>query len=670
MEQRSRQLMQNRETLEPTTAPSPEPTPVPTPEPTPAPTPAPTPVPTLRPTPGRPNTPQPTPRPTPSPTTQRPTLSPTTQRPTFPGETLPPTVTPSLPPTVSTAAPTTSRTTSTLEFNLLPFSITVQGAVPAEESFRTAVASYLLENMDLKLDLQDLDEEGRIIQVTLEPSPVRQRQRVLQSNTRLDYIGQILVLANPSQLTEGDVLVAQIQAVENTSELQAYLYDNASANADPLLLSQVQLQSRDAVRAINGGVPTASPVDDDDKNFGGLIAGLAVALLLILLGVGLLIYQRKKRKPPPPPPLEMLEEADDDEDTLGATSFEKATREKTTKNGVFPMSMMLKTQDRNGNLVTSSSTRKNRQVQKALADHQVLSERGSLYAKPVDSRISTPTPPQFAISDIERSNSYEETEMEILKAIQNNENDKQGKTTQQGKTTPVMDLNLTRTPERAIDLSRPSDRNPRGFLSPIVTPPKPSTPRKDVLDEDNVADRSMESLMSHDDDDSMAGFSLATDEHGSPSPVRPSPVGPPKQLLSAAPQGKQSQNKWLLQMPSPAGPPVDSDNMYISDEETTDSSGLSFVGSSMISKILARSPQDTDNNTAAAFDEDDSENNSSYKENDSSDPMTGIESETDADSDTDAYMYTMAPGSILNISNMSSPGGIIPSPLRVRIVPW
>jgi hypothetical protein len=57
-----------------------------------------------------------------------------------------------------------------------------------EVSFRGIVETYLFENMHL--------EEGMIVQVTLELSPVkRRRRRILQDATRLDYDGDVFVVA-------------------------------------------------------------------------------------------------------------------------------------------------------------------------------------------------------------------------------------------------------------------------------------------------------------------------------------------------------------------------------------------------------------------------------------------------------------------------------------------
>jgi hypothetical protein len=164
------------------------------------------------------------------------------------------------------------------------------------------------------------------------------------------------------------------------------------------------------------------------------------------------------------------------------------------------------------------------------------------------------------------------------------------------------------------------------------------------------------------DDESMAGFSLATE--GPDSPGRP-----PTQQVSLS----QTQNKWLLQMPTPVDPSrprADSDNMYISDSETTQgTSELPFVASSM--KAQPSTPQrlvKVGNNTYTAVfaDDDDSSRMSSDHDGEvSSDPMMGLLSETDVDSDADdADTYTTStPGSILNIS---SDGEIITSSLRVR----
>ena len=694
VEQRSRQLRNNRETLAPT--------------PVPAPSSAPTDLPSQQPS----QQPSVTPSqlPTPTPTTATPTLTGATLAPTVTPATPSPTMTPTVSVVVATPAPTTTgttsnRTTSTLEFDLLTFSITLQGAVQEEEAtFRDFLETYLLETMDLNLD----EEEDRILQVTLEPSPVRQqerqRQRELQGDTRLDYIGVVVVVvANPSQLTQEDVQDAQIKTLEDTSQLQASLNDNASDNdnTDPLLISQVQLQSRDAVSAINGGdngnVPSITPVDDDDddKNSSGLIVGLVVALVLIVVGIGLLVYQRKHRKPPPPPPLELeiLEEADDNDDqhTLGAHSIEVAIREKTRNNEVVPKSIVSKTQDRNGSVVSSSSTRKKQRLQKASAE-QVLSEGGNLYSKPVDSRISVP--PSFTVAAIQNKDSFEETEMEIKMTIQKNENAEKD-------TTPAV-LNLT----------RPSERNPQGFQAPVVvtpppkpSPPPPSTkqqappqqqpmpmpmpmqtppratpteqkqqqlqpPSPSIFDEDELVNRTFNSTGSN-DDESMAGFSLATEAEGPDSPVRP-----PTQQISLS----QTQNKWLLQMPTttttvvdPRRPRIDSDNMYISDSETTQGTSelLPFVEASMKAQPPP-TPQrlvKVGNNiyTAVFADDDDSSRASSYNHDAdiSSDPMVGLLSGTDVDSDADDEdMYTTSTsGSILNIS---SDGGIITSPLRVR----
>lgn len=273
-----------------------------------------------------------------------------------------------------------------------------------------------------------------------------------------------------------------------------------------------------------------------------------------------------------------------------------------------------------------------------------------------------------------------------------------------------------------LDLTQPSERNPRGYESRVVTPPTKSSPpqplpppqkeqsppkqqqprqqkqqpkiamqtppkaepttkqqqmqlpspiaKNDTFDED---DRSLSSVVSY--DESMAGFSLVSDG-GTPARVVQQlsllTSAPPQQLsLTSAPPPSLNQNKWLVQMPTTA----DDNSMYISDSETTRGSDTAQIMTTPLPE--PGSPQDKDESlnlyvgdTKYAFADDDSQVESSlYVADDdyglSSDPMGGIQSSTDMDSDADVEIYTTTTlGTSLNISGTS---GFIP-PLQVRDV--
>ena len=201
-------------------------------------------------------------------------------------------------------------------YSLLSFSMTIEGSLQREESIlRYDLEEYLAAEMSSWLD--------RTVEISLDIGSRRlqQQQRSLQQTaTRLEYEGTATFVngdgtgvENPTDsdllFTKNQVELAQILALENTSLLQQYL-DVTSSNPveDSVVIISVAVSNRDPVQASGQEVqyvPTSIEKDSSVNGKGGTVAGVIAAVcVLVVVVICFLVFRYVHNKPPPPPPLE------------------------------------------------------------------------------------------------------------------------------------------------------------------------------------------------------------------------------------------------------------------------------------------------------------------------------------------------------------------------------
>lgn len=147
----------------------------------------------------------------------------------------------------------------------------------------------------------------------------------MQQATLLAYEGIAILDKSQAPLpTSDDILLAQLEALQNSTNggLQSYLMNESSSQSITLL--QIQVADFDPVTFDPPVVTqenTAQTNDDGGTNVGiivgGVLAGVAVAV-----GVAIFVWQRTK--PPPPPPYEV--DQDDKAGSLtNAVKFSKSS---------------------------------------------------------------------------------------------------------------------------------------------------------------------------------------------------------------------------------------------------------------------------------------------------------------------------------------------------------
>lgn len=225
-------------------------------------------------------------------------------------------------------APTMALLPSTRD--LYPFSLRIEGTLEDETTFRMDVQSYLLKSMKQVIPaIQD-------ITLTTTPVPFGLHLRSMQQATLLAYDGIAILEKSQNPFpTSDDILLAQLTALQNSTNggLQRYLRNDSSSSSITLL--QLQVADFDPVTFDPPVVSQANtaPSSDDGGSNVGIIVGAVVAGVVVVVAVAIFVWQRTK--PPPPPPYEF-----DEEDkpgsmkTFNKTSIPVAITESTDSEGV------------------------------------------------------------------------------------------------------------------------------------------------------------------------------------------------------------------------------------------------------------------------------------------------------------------------------------------------
>jgi hypothetical protein len=181
---------------------------------------------------------------------------------------------------------------------LHPFSLMLKGDLADESVFRRDLELYLVQTM--KQDVPELSQ----ISLELAPSSFRRRRRQLQDAMLLQYQG---IAEWPEEdifeelPTAEQVREAQLIALEDTDGLQEFLLESST---QALVILQLQVADFEAIQLQDTEEQDRFVPSNSEKNTGGIITGVLVALVVIGGIVGLFVY-REHKKPPPPPPYEL-----------------------------------------------------------------------------------------------------------------------------------------------------------------------------------------------------------------------------------------------------------------------------------------------------------------------------------------------------------------------------
>ena len=584
--------------------------------------------------------------------------------------TLPPTSVPAV------ASPTSPPTTTSIP--LVPFSVTIQGAAPSESSFRQWITLYLSGEISSNLEI--------IKSVVLTPAaPVR---RSLQQATRFDYVGVATLDGNTvfSTLLQEKVQSAETSALEDTSQLQQYF----STLLPPLVLQQVQVGNRTAVQVATNSPATSSSSsaltsDSSSAISGGAIGGIVIGVLVIaalIAGFAYYTFQNRIRPPPPPPyDLEIIPDCTDEKDGSKGRGTEmvlKGTRSMNTGSEAS-------TEDDNSpSSLKSTPSLRRLELQD---EEDAMAARGTLYSQPIQNLTIGQDKSKIIISQgkhdddesVEMSIGDSEPVIDLTKPSTRSSSSSlqvfqpivSAKSKSPVNYPSATDHETIQTPVNTSNISAGGSNKSTPIVSPAASSKAPNSHGNSGGEDYDVSSRSLFSVKSI-DEESMMGYSLASESRPEQVVPQGSKNVEPQSLLQQAPATDSNSNsnigsKWL-QSSQPQQPPHrnlfqrrPSENLYISDTESNVTSGDEAAGPSIsaVERILSRPPSQQPREAVEVvqssdlfLDDEEDDYESSYKEDDDcqkgdSSGLSGLLSEGEV-SENEIEIYTSPGDSFLD----------------------